>query len=107
MTGSFLTTLVALLQGHTNSMRQAGRYLVEYKAVRNSEPDFISFCSNSDKVNEVTQQPINKLILTLLSFSLIILLFHGLCTAVRFVPGTGPLMDPITAASDFHRTPWI
>ena len=38
-------------------MRQAGRYLPEYKALRSSEPDFISYCLNSEKACEATLQP--------------------------------------------------
>ena len=41
-------------------MRQAGRYLAEYKAIRASEPDFISLCLNSKKAVEITLQPINR-----------------------------------------------
>ena len=104
MTGSFLTTLGGSSSGVTPIwlMRQAGRYLLEYKAVRNSEPDFISFCLNSDKAVEVTQQPIDKFDFdAAIIFSDILLVPWAMNRNVRFVPGTGPLMDSITAASDF------
>ena len=41
-------------------MRQAGRYLPEYKAIRETENNFISLCLNPDKACEVTLQPIKR-----------------------------------------------
>ena len=41
-------------------MRQAGRYLAEYRAVRQDQKDFISFCLNPEKACEVTLQPIQR-----------------------------------------------
>ena len=41
-------------------MRQAGRYLGEYRAVRSGQKDFISFCLNPEKASEVTIQPITR-----------------------------------------------
>ena len=41
-------------------MRQAGRYLPEYRKIRQTETNFISFCLNPNKACEVTLQPINR-----------------------------------------------
>ncbi|MGB1866880.1 MAG: uroporphyrinogen decarboxylase family protein, partial [Candidatus Puniceispirillaceae bacterium] len=38
-------------------MRQAGRYLAEYRAVRATQKDFISFCLNPEQASAVTLQP--------------------------------------------------
>ena len=41
-------------------MRQAGRYLEEYRKIRTSQKDFISFCLNPEKAAAVTMQPIAR-----------------------------------------------
>ena len=41
-------------------MRQAGRYLKEYRAVRSVQKDFISFCLNPEQASAVTLQPITR-----------------------------------------------
>ena len=103
MTRPFLQTLSGTKSDTTPIwlMRQAGRYLAEYKTVRNSEPDFISFCLNSDKAVEVTLQPIDKFGFdAAIIFSDILLVPWAMNRNVRFVPGTGPLLDPIIKSSD-------
>ena len=82
-------------------MRQAGRYMAEYRALRSSEPDFISFCLNSDKAAEVTLQPIHRFGFdAAIIFSDILLVPWALKRNVRFVTGTGPLLDPLENVSD-------
>ena len=41
-------------------MRQAGRYLPEFREIRKKNPDFIKLCLNSNLVNEITLQPIKR-----------------------------------------------
>ena len=107
MTSRFLDTL----SGTINTpppvwlMRQAGRYMSEYRALRASEPDFISFCLNSTKASEVTMQPIKRFGFdAAIIFSDILLVPWALDRNVRFVPGTGPLLDPLQAVSDINVT---
>ena len=105
MTSRFLDTL----SGTINTpppvwlMRQAGRYMSEYRALRASEPDFISFCLNSTKASEVTMQPIKRFGFdAAIIFSDILLVPWALDRNVRFVPGTGPLLNPLQAVSDIN-----
>jgi len=98
MTSRFLDTL----SGHNISpppiwlMRQAGRYLQEYRTVRASEPDFVSFCLNPAKAVDVTLQPIDRFDFdAAIIFSDILMVPWALDRNVRFVPGTGPKLDPM------------
>ena len=79
-------------------MRQAGRYLAEYRVVRQSQTDFISFCLNPEKACEVTLQPIQRFDFdAAIIFSDILLVPWALDRNVHFIPGTGPQLTPWTA----------
>jgi len=85
-------------------MRQAGRYLPEYRAVRAKTRDFVSFCLDSEKACEVTLQPIERFGMdAAILFSDILIVPHGLGQDVRFVEGEGPRLAPVTEASDLDR----
>ncbi len=85
-------------------MRQAGRYLPEYRKVRASQPDFISFCLNPEKAVEVTLQPIDKFGFdAAIIFSDILLVPWAMNRNVRFVTGQGPLLDPLVDPSDIDE----
>ncbi len=78
-------------------MRQAGRYLAEYREMRKNQEDFISFCLDSEKACEVTLQPINRFNFdAAIIFSDILLVPWALGRNVRFISGSGPKMDPLT-----------
>ena len=103
MTSLFLVTL----SGQNSApppiwlMRQAGRYLEDYRAVRASEPDFISFCLNPDKAVEVTLQPIDKFGFdAAIIFSDILMVPWALDRNVRFVTGEGPKLDPMQQGTE-------
>lgn len=85
-------------------MRQAGRYLPEYRQVRASEPDFISFCLNPEKAVEVTLQPIDKFDFdAAIIFSDILLVPWAMNRNVQFIPGQGPILDPLNSVDDLNE----
>ena len=103
MPNPFMTTLAGTSGGTPPIwlMRQAGRYLPEYREVRNSEPDFISFCLNPEKAVEVTLQPIRKFDFdAAIIFSDILMVPWAMDRNVRFVPGTGPVLDALERFDD-------
>ena len=90
------------LNGHKQSktpiwmMRQAGRYLEEYRQIRATQTDFISFCLNPEKASTVTLQPITRYGFdAAILFSDILIVPWALQRNVRFKPNVGPLLDPM------------
>ena len=82
-------------------MRQAGRYLPEYKATRAQAGDFLSLCYNSDLAAEVTLQPIRRFGFdAAILFADILLLPQALGADLWFVTGEGPRLSTITADSE-------
>jgi uroporphyrinogen decarboxylase len=91
-------------------MRQAGRYLPEYRATRAKAGSFLDLCYNPDFAVEVTLQPIRRFGFDAsILFSDILVVPHALGRDLRFEEGHGPRMTPIAAdeigrldAGDFH-----
>jgi uroporphyrinogen decarboxylase len=90
------------LQGETLArppvwfMRQAGRYLPEYREVRAGQPDFIAFCLNPEAAAEVTLQPMRRLPYdAAIVFADILLIPGALGQAVWFEKGEGPKLGPL------------
>src|SRR6266850_5273875 len=80
-------------------MRQAGRYLPEYRAVRARTGSFLELCFTPELAVEVTLQPIRRFPLdAAIIFSDILVVPHALGQAVRFEEGQGPLLEPIRSA---------
>ena len=75
-------------------MRQAGRYLPEFREIRSKNPDFIKLCLNSDLSSEITLQPINRFNLdAAIIFSDILMVPYGLGQEVNFIKGKGPKLS--------------
>ncbi|MEM9845462.1 MAG: uroporphyrinogen decarboxylase [Pseudomonadota bacterium] len=85
-------------------MRQAGRYLPEYRATRAEAGDFLSLCYNSDLATEVTLQPIRRYGFdAAILFADILLLPQALGADLWFVTGEGPRLSTITSEADFAK----
>jgi uroporphyrinogen decarboxylase len=85
-------------------MRQAGRYLPEYRAVRERAGSFLGLCFNPELAAEVTLQPLRRFDLdTAIVFSDILMVPNALGQALEFVEGEGPRLDPIRGAGDLAR----
>ncbi|MDJ1158716.1 uroporphyrinogen decarboxylase [Chelatococcus sp. SYSU_G07232] len=82
-------------------MRQAGRYLPEYRAVRAQAGSFLDLCYNPALATEVTLQPIRRFGFdAAILFSDILVVPHALGQDVRFTEGEGPRLDPVTGLAD-------
>jgi uroporphyrinogen decarboxylase len=78
-------------------MRQAGRYLPEYRAIREKAGSFLKLCFNPALAAEVTLQPIKRFGFdAAILFSDILVIPHALGQTVRFVEGEGPRLDPLS-----------
>ncbi len=83
-------------------MRQAGRYLPEYRAVRASTAGFVDLCLTPAKAAEVTLQPIRRFGFdAAILFSDILMLPYALGQGLTFVEGEGPMLPPIRDSAGF------
>lgn len=95
--------VVEVLQGRSRQpppiwiMRQAGRYLPEYRAIREKVTSFLDLCLTPDLAAEVTLQPVRRLGFdAAILFSDILVIPYALGRRVSFEAGGGPRLDPIT-----------
>ncbi len=90
-------------------MRQAGRYLPEYKATRAEAGDFMSLCKDTARATEVTLQPLRRMDLdAAILFSDILTIPDAMGLGLYFEAGEGPkFKHPIRTQSDLDRLPTL
>ena len=105
-------TLRACIEGKETSytpiwfMRQAGRYLPEFREIRKQNPDFIKLCLNPNLVNEITLQPLKRFDLdAAIIFSDILMIPYGLGQKVEFRKGFGPVLGDINFTNIIDTDP--
>jgi len=77
-------------------MRQAGRYLPEFREIRKQNPNFINLCLNENLSTEITLQPLKRFNLdAAIIFSDILMLPYGLNQKVEFEKGFGPKLGKV------------
>ena len=77
-------------------MRQAGRYLPEFREIRSKNPDFVKLCLNEKLSSEITLQPLKRFNLdAAIIFSDILMLPYGLGQNVKFEKNFGPRLDKL------------
>ena len=86
-------------------MRQAGRYLPEFREIRKKNTDFIKLCLNSSLAAEITLQPLKRFNLgAAIIFSDILILPHGLKQKVEFKKNVGPVLGDLNLDQAFEVT---
>lgn len=85
-------------------MRQAGRYLPEYRELRSRAKDFLDFCYRPELAVEATLQPIRRFGMdAAILFSDILVIPDALGQRVEFREGEGPILEPLASVRDFAR----
>ena len=85
-------------------MRQAGRYLPEYRQIRTKVRSFLDLCLNPELAAEITLQPIRRFGFdAAIIFSDILIIPYALGQKVEFVEGEGPRLEPIDNAEALKR----
>lgn len=102
--------MLATLQGQRDDhtpiwlMRQAGRYLPEYRALRAEAGSFLNLCYNPSRAAEITLQPLRRFDLdAAILFSDILVIPHALGMGLDFVEGEGPVLPPLQSLADFEQ----
>jgi uroporphyrinogen decarboxylase len=85
-------------------MRQAGRYLPEYRNVRAKAGSFLKLCDTSKLACEVTMQPLRRYDLdAAIVFADILLVARALGSDLAFKDNEGPILSPVRSAAEFCR----
>ncbi len=90
-------------------MRQAGRYLSEYRAIRSQTKDFLQLCKTPDLACQVTLQPIERFPLdAAILFSDILVIPDALQLGLSFKEGEGPVFEkPVCSLRDIQNLPMV
>ncbi len=89
-------------------MRQAGRYLPEYRALRQEAGGFLDLCFNPERAAEVTLQPIRRYGMSgAILFSDILIIPMALGQSLRFGEGEGPILGALPEVLDFAGAPRV
>jgi uroporphyrinogen decarboxylase len=85
-------------------MRQAGRYLPEYRKIRAEVGSFLDLCYTPELAEEVTLQPIRRFGFNAsILFSDILVVLDGLGQKVSFIEGQGPVIEPLTRIEELQK----
>ena len=85
-------------------MRQAGRYLPEYRVLRSKSRNFLDLCYNVDLATEITMQPVKRFDLdAAIIFSDILIIPFAAGSEVKFLPEKGPVLSKIMSVKDVER----
>ena len=85
-------------------MRQAGRYLPEYRAVRERAGTFLDLCYRPELAAEVTLQPLRRFdIDAAIVFADILVVPHAMGLDVRFLEGEGPVVETVSEGKRVDR----
>ncbi len=85
-------------------MRQAGRYLPEYREIRSQVSTFLDLCYSPELACEVTMQPVRRFGMdAAILFSDILVICDALGQRVTFEEGTGPRLEPVRTAEALER----
>lgn len=110
MPDSSSKALLNVLNGVTASrrpiwfMRQAGRYLPEYRKVRAGAGSFLDLCYNPELAAEVTLQPLRRFDLdAAIIFADILVVPHAMGNGLTFQDGEGPVLEKVSGPEDLKR----
>ena len=103
-----MTLIIKTLKGKDTTckpvwfMRQAGRYLPEFREIRKTNQDFIDLCLNSDLIEKITLQPIQRFKLdAAIIFSDILMIPYALGQKVVFEKDLGPIISEFNEKNFF------
>lgn len=107
---SYMNKFINALRKNQNSsppiwlMRQAGRYLPEYRALRQKIPTFMELCFHEDYATEITLQPLHRFELdAAILFSDILVIPHVLGQSVHFIEKQGPMLIALDDSQFFDK----